>query len=81
MKNYPKSLQDLIECYKKLPSIGEKTAERLALSTLQMDDKTIKLFQESLKNIKEKIKECKICNNYTENDICEICASKKRTYY
>lgn len=77
---YPDTIQNLIECYKKLPSIGEKTAERLALSTLNLDNEVIKLFSDSLKNIKIKIKKCKICNNYTENDICDICADKSRNH-
>ena len=48
--NYPKSLLNLIECYKRLPGIGEKTAERMALATLKFDDKTINTFYESIIN-------------------------------
>lgn len=76
--NYPETIKDLIDCFSKLPSIGKKTAERLALSTIDMPDDTINLFSESLKNIKTKIKKCKICNNYTEDDICLICSDKTR---
>lgn len=75
---YPDTINDLIECFKKLPSIGEKTAERLALSTLVMDDKTIELFSNSLKNIKKKIKKCQKCNNLTEDKLCSICQNKNR---
>ena len=70
---YPNIINDLIECFKKLPGIGEKTAERLALSTLEMDDEILNIFSDSLKNVKQKIKRCKICNNLTEEDICTIC--------
>lgn len=76
--NYPKTINDLIECFKKLPGIGEKTAERLALSTLDMDDEIIKLFQQSLSNIKTKIHRCPKCNNLCEDDLCEICKSTNR---
>ena len=76
--NYPDTIKDLIECFSKLPSIGIKTAERLALSTIDMSDEVIDLFSESLKNIKTKIKKCNICNNYTESDICSICSNDKR---
>ena len=76
--NYPDTIKDLIECFSKLPSIGTKTAERLALSTIGMSDEIINLFSESLKNIKTKIKKCDICNNYTESDICSICSNEKR---
>ena len=41
---YPQVLADLIECYKKLPGVGEKTAERMALSTLDMDEEILELF-------------------------------------
>ncbi|MEG0825876.1 MAG: recombination mediator RecR [Bacilli bacterium] len=76
--NYPKTIKDLIDCFKKLPGIGEKTAERLALSTLNLDNEINCLFSESIKNIKTKIKRCKICNNLTEDDFCEICKDSSR---
>ena len=75
---YPQTILNLIECFKKLPGIGEKTAERLALSVLDMDDDIVKLFQNSLKDIKTKIKRCKTCNNLSEDEECEICKSKNR---
>lgn len=75
---YPQTLTDLIECYKKLPGIGEKTAERMAISTLQLDDEIIDLFSNSLKNIKTKITRCKKCNNLAEGDLCEICKMQNR---
>lgn len=76
--NYPKTINDLIECYKKLPGIGEKTAERLALSTINLDSDLIELFSSSIKNVKTKIKRCKICNYFSENDTCNICDNKER---
>ena len=75
---YPKTISELIECFKKLPSVGEKSAERMALSTLEMDDDILKLFSESLANIKKNTKRCKECNNLSEDDLCEICKSKDR---
>lgn len=76
--NYPKTIKQLIECFKKFPGIGAKTAERLAFSVLNLDDETINLFAESLINSKNKIKHCCICNNLTEEDICPICANDNR---
>ena len=70
---YPRTLQNLIECFQRLPGIGEKTAERLALSTLKLDQEVIDVFSKSLKDTKTKIKKCLICNNYSEDDTCEIC--------
>lgn len=75
---YPETIQNLIECYSKLPSIGKKTAERLALSTLELDEEIINVYCESLKNIKTKIKRCTKCNNYTEEELCVICKDKTR---
>ena len=75
---YPETIQNLIECFKKLPSIGEKTAERLALSTLEMDEEIINLFSKSLKDVKKKIKRCTKCNNLSEDELCEICKNKNR---
>ncbi len=76
--NYPETIRNLIECYKKLPGIGEKSAERLALSTINLDKNVINLFSKSLLNIETKIKRCSKCNSLTENDICEICSNDKR---
>ena len=75
---YPETLQNLIECFKKLPGIGEKTAERLALSTLDMDDETTNLFSKALNDIKKKIKRCSKCNNLSEDELCEVCKNKNR---
>lgn len=78
--NYPKTILMLIESFKKLPGIGEKTAERLALSTLNMDDDTIETFSKSLKEVKNKIKKCAKCGSYTENELCDICLSETRDH-
>lgn len=75
---YPKTITNLIECFKKFPGIGEKTAERLALSCLNMDDETIKLFITSLENSKTKIKKCEKCGNLSEDTMCDICKNPNR---
>lgn len=76
--NYPKTILNLIECFKKFPGIGEKTAERLALSTLNMDNNIIDLFSKSLNDSKTKIKKCSKCGSLTEEDLCQICTDKSR---
>ncbi len=75
---YPTTVKNLIECLKKLSGIGEKTAERLALSILNLDDDVIKVFEQSLKDAKTKIRRCKICNNLAEDELCNICSDKTR---
>ena len=75
---YPRTITNLIECFKKFPGIGEKTAERLALSCLNMDDETIQLFTTSLENSKTKIKKCENCGNLSEDNECDICKDESR---
>ncbi len=77
---YPKTFNDLIECYKKLPGIGEKNAERLAFATLELDDEIVDIFSSAVKMVKEKTKNCKKCNNISEEDLCGICADKTRNH-
>lgn len=76
--NYPKTIKDLIDSYKKLPGIGEKSAERLALSSLDLDQEILEKFSDSLKFLKSNVIRCEICNNYSENKICEICMDSSR---
>ena len=54
--NYPSTIANLIECFKKLPGIGGKTAERLALATLNLPDEITDVFSDSIKNVKKKYK-------------------------
>lgn len=76
--NYPNVLKNLIDCYKKLPGVGEKSAERMALATIDIDQDVLNIFSDSILNLKSKLKRCKNCNNYCEDDFCEICLSKSR---
>lgn len=76
--NYPKTILNLIECFKKYPGIGEKTAERLALASLNMDEEIINMFSKSLKDGKTKIKYCKRCGSLTEDETCQICQDTSR---
>ena len=75
---YPNSLKNLIESLKKLPTIGEKSAERLAFAILSMDEEDANLFSESIMDVKKKIKKCKVCGNITEKEVCNICESDER---
>ena len=63
---YPRTINNLIESFKKLPGIGEKTAERMALSVLELDSDIVKFFAENLLATKTKIRKCCICNNLSE---------------
>ena len=75
---FPDSLRNLIEVFKYLPGIGDKTAERFAFSILDLDDDQVKLFQESLGEVESKLHHCLICNVLTDDDICYICSDDFR---
>ena len=75
---YPESLKNLIESFKILPGIGEKTAERLAFYLINEDKEKTDFFSDSIKNAKEKIQRCEICNSITDKSICDICSNNLR---
>ncbi|MCF0108722.1 MAG: recombination protein RecR [Erysipelotrichaceae bacterium] len=75
---FPKSLELLIEYFRMLPGVGAKTAERYALMMLDKNEDEVRGFAEALVQCKEAIHACPICGNYTEDDICEICADQSR---
>jgi recombination protein RecR len=68
----------LIQEFSKLPGIGRKTAERLVFFILKEDAPVAKNLAEALFEAKKNIKFCSICFNFTENDLCEICANPRR---
>lgn len=75
---YPKRFLDLIDDFKKLPGIGKKTAERLALHVItKMDDENIQLFSENLREIKNEITHCPVCGVLSDGT-CPICEDKLR---
>ena len=75
---YPDSIKNLIESFKYLPGIGEKTAERLAFSVLELEEEQVELFVESLSDVNEKVHKCVVCNTLTENEKCYICNDESR---
>lgn len=78
MDRYPEALENLIREFNKLPSIGRKTAERLAFYLLAQDDKEAELLSQAVMNLKRKIRQCARCFNFTEEEICWICRDPKR---
>lgn len=78
MSVYTKSVQKLIDNLSKLPGLGSKSAERLALYIINMKKSEVKDLASSIWNAKKNSNYCKICNNFSESEICEICSSTKR---
>ena len=75
---YPDSIKNLVESFKYLPGIGEKTAERLAFSILELEDEQISMFSDSLKEVKDKIHKCSHCNTLTDEELCFVCNDPTR---
>ena len=78
MGYYSPSIEKLVESFEKLPSIGHKTAQRLAFYMLDLSDEEIKEFTDSIINAKKNLKYCSKCFNITDNDPCLICNNPKR---
>lgn len=75
---YAKSLAKLVGELEKLPGIGPKSAQRLAFHILRSSDEDSRRLAEAIMEVKSKITQCKVCFNFTENEICEICSDPKR---
>jgi|LSQX01.1.fsa_nt_gb recombination protein RecR len=71
-------LNNIVDFYKKLPGIGEKSAERMALSSIEQDEKEILKYAKSLKDSKTELKKCEICGHLTSKKICSICSDENR---
>jgi len=75
---YPKSLAKLVGALEKLPGIGPKSAQRIAFHILRESDEEARALTEAITEVKDKITQCKICYNFSDQEICDICASDKR---
>lgn len=75
---YPDILTKTIEYFKKFNGIGEKTAERLTLSILEMSSEDVETFSQCVTELKKNILRCKICGHITDKEICSICSNKFR---
>lgn len=75
---YPKPLQQLIDSFKLLPGVGEKTAERYALAVLEKREEDVLLFSESLERVQTELRECERCYNLSEESLCSICQDSGR---
>ena len=78
MSYYSPSIEKLIESFERLPSIGHKTAARLAFYMLNASDEETNEFISSIINAKQNLKYCSKCYNITDTDPCPICANTKR---
>lgn len=78
MSLYSPSIEKLIESFEKLPSIGHKTAARLAFYILNSSEEEMNDFVSSIVNAKKNLKYCSKCYNISDTDPCQICGNVKR---
>ena len=78
MSYYSPSIEKLIESFERLPSIGNKTAARLAFHILNSSEEETNEFIQSIINAKKNLKYCSKCYNITDTDPCPICSNSKR---
>jgi recombination protein RecR len=79
MPDFAPSVTRLIDELKRLPGIGQKTAQRLAFYLLRADRGHALALSDAIREAKEKVRECSICNNITDSDPCLFCTSATRT--
>lgn len=75
---YPKSISALIEQFQKFPSVGPKSAQRMAFYLLRMSKVDVENFAKTIIDAKENTKTCEICFNISSSSPCEICVSPHR---
>src|SRR5438876_5360221 len=78
MLDYAERVTKLIDAFKRLPSIGQKSAQRLAFHILRAPEADVERLIAALHEVKEKITECTICNNLTDINPCRFCVSPTR---
>ena len=78
MSFFPASLENLIDKFAALAGIGKKSAQRLAFYVLSLPDDEAKSFADAITTAKSSVHCCKICQNLTEGEVCQICASDRR---
>ena len=75
---YPKTFDDLIYEFQKLPGVGAKTAERYAFTVLGWSEEEISEFSDILRALKKNVKKCTRCGNLTEGELCDFCNDSSR---
>ncbi len=75
---YPEVLTNVIDSFKKIPGVGEKSAERYAFALSELSEEDIDIFVTSVKEMKKNLRRCSICGHITDHEECSICTDKTR---
>ena len=78
MPHYAKPLARLVSELERLPGIGPKSAQRMAFHILRQPQEEAKLLAEAIMTVKEQIRLCTVCSNFTEEEVCDVCRDVKR---
>ena len=78
MKVFIEPIGRLINEFSKLPGVGAKTAQRYAYKVVNMSEEDAKRFAEAILNVKKNVHYCKICGNFSESDICDVCKQRSK---
>ncbi len=65
--------------FSKLPGVGKKTAQRYAYKVISMTESEARAFADAIVNVKRKVRFCRICGNFTENDVCDVCLTRDKS--
>lgn len=77
---YPTILEKTMDYFKKLPGIGDKTAERISLSMLDLSDNEVEEFSELIKKCKKELLLCDVCGHLSDKKVCYICEDESRDH-
>ena len=76
MQVYIEPIGRLINEFSKLPGVGKKTAQRYAYRIIDMPEEEARAFAAAVLHAKQKVRYCKVCGNFTENEVCDICKER-----
>ena len=78
MSDFPKIFSDLVTSFARFPGVGRRSAERMALHVLKMLPQDVKNLTDQMEHIRDYIKPCRLCNNFSSQDTCSICDDHTR---
>ncbi|MBO4262322.1 MAG: recombination protein RecR [Clostridia bacterium] len=76
MNGYIEPIGRLINEFTKLPGVGTKTAQRFAYKIINMSEEEAAAFADSITEAKKKVRYCRVCGNFTDKDVCDVCATR-----
>lgn len=78
MQFFPAALQELTDCFARLPGIGGKSAQRLAFHILELPYEEAQMFADAIMEAKKSVRCCSVCQNITDREVCAICDDSAR---